>query len=93
MCGSQEGFMVVDHDSDRVLVFNKKGQLFRCFGYRGDGYGQFNLPCGICILDQHIPVVENGNKRIQVFDKSYVPVGFIPLKDIRPTKICLTKKE
>ena len=63
------GHLVVTSSStNRILVFTTEGDLVHEFGERGEALGQF---CGICGLaldsDGAIYIVDNGNRRIQVF--------------------------
>jgi len=41
--------LVTDEGNDRVVIFNKYGNLVHKFGSRGSGDGEFSFPCGIAV--------------------------------------------
>ncbi|GAW93588.1 6-bladed beta-propeller [Calderihabitans maritimus] len=54
--------------SDRVLVFDLKGNLQLEIGEAGVGAGEFRAPHGLAVDDEgNIYVADSGNNRIQVF--------------------------
>ncbi|RZC32062.1 NHL domain containing protein [Asbolus verrucosus] len=45
--------------------------LYKTFGLKGNGSGQFNSPHGVCLgFDEDIIVADSSNHRIQIFDKT-----------------------
>jgi hypothetical protein len=48
-------------------VYDSEGNLLLRFGSSGMNPGEFRLPAGICIEDNHIYIADSINRRIQVF--------------------------
>ncbi|MBI4689744.1 MAG: 6-bladed beta-propeller [Nitrospirae bacterium] len=69
-----EGYIwVVDSGNDRVLKFNKEGNIVSILGSSGSTEASFSSPNGICITRGGIVyVADSGNERIQVFNTSGV---------------------
>lgn len=61
---------VVETGAHRISVLNKKGEIIKRIGHRGNGNGEFNYPTFIWI-DQlgNVYVVDSMNFRIQIFSK------------------------
>jgi len=54
----------------RVVKFSKDGKFIKCWGTKGDGPGELNLPHNIAIDSEgRLYVSDRLNKRIQVFDQ------------------------
>ena len=64
----EEKFIVTDRNNNCVKVFDGKGQFLYKFGEKGNGDGQLNSPCGLCV-DKHgnLLVCDPINGRIQQF--------------------------
>ncbi len=61
---------VTDLLNQRVVVFNRAGEVVLTFGEPGAGDGQFNFPAGIVVdTNGDIYVADSQNHRIQVFTK------------------------
>ena len=74
---SSDNIVVVDSGNQRVQVFDKHGNFLFNFGSAGSGDGEFNFEIdaqtffGIAVdSSDNIIVADNGNHRIQVFDKN-----------------------
>ncbi len=62
---------VVETNAHRVSVLNKKGELIKRIGGRGDGNGQFNFPTSLWIDNTgDVYIVDAMNFRIQIFHKN-----------------------
>nr|XP_058958125.1 E3 ubiquitin-protein ligase TRIM71-like [Pocillopora verrucosa] len=64
----EEKFFVTERKNNCVKVFDGKGQLLYKFGEKGNGDGQMNKPCGLCV-DKHnnIFLCDGRNNRVQQF--------------------------
>ena len=64
----EEKFFVTDLSNNFVKVFDGKGRFLYKFGEKGNGDGQLNSPCGLCV-DKYgnLLVCDPGNGRIQQF--------------------------
>ena len=64
----EEKFIVTDRNNNFVKVFDGKGRFLYKFGEKGNGDGQLNSPCGLCV-DKYgnLLVCDPGNGRIQQF--------------------------
>ena len=64
----EEKFFVTDRNNNCVKVFDGKGRFLYKFGEKGNGDGQLNSPCGLCV-DKYgnLFVCDPGNGRIQQF--------------------------
>ncbi|XP_065909000.1 E3 ubiquitin-protein ligase TRIM71-like [Dysidea avara] len=61
-------FYVTDTSNDRVVVFDRFGNLVHKFGSEGSGDGEFSYPCKIAVnKNGDIFVSDRYNKRIQIF--------------------------
>jgi len=67
-------YLLYISDDCRIQVFTKEGLFLQYVGVggsksRGDGFGQFNNPYGLCLvpLNNRLYVADNSNHRIQVF--------------------------
>lgn len=67
---ANENLYVTDGKGQRILVFNKEGQLTKTFGTAGAGNGQFAYPNGLALDEKNkrIFVSDFANSRIQVFN-------------------------
>ncbi len=60
--------LVTDAGNQRVVIFNRNGELVRQFGTKGDGTGQFQRPTGIAVgPDDNVYVADYMQDRIQKF--------------------------
>ena len=60
--------LITSHSSHTVMVYTLEGELIHQFGAQGSDPGRFDYPWGICVDDNELVyVVDNGNKRVQVF--------------------------
>ena len=69
--GLNDQIVVLDwsHDSFRVVMLNKEGELIKSFGSKGSQDGQFYEPYGVGVDGEgRIIVSDTYNHRIQVFD-------------------------
>ena len=48
----EEKFFVTDCNNNCVKVFDGRGRFLYKFGGKGNGAGQSNVPCGLCV-DKH----------------------------------------
>ena len=64
----EEKFIVTDRNNNCVKVFDGKGRFLYKFGEKGNGDGQLNSPCGLCV-DKYgnLLVCDPINGRIQQF--------------------------
>ena len=64
----EEKFFVTDRNNNCVKVFDGKGRFLYKFGEKGNGDGQLNSPCGLCV-DKYgnLLVCDPINGRIQQF--------------------------
>ena len=64
----EEKFIVTDWENDYVKVFDERGRFLYKFGEKGNGDGQMNEPCGLCV-DRHnnVFLCDGKNNRIQQF--------------------------
>jgi DNA-binding beta-propeller fold protein YncE len=62
---------IVDTGAHQIKVFGMDGTLYKAFGHRGTGDGEFNYPTLIWIDDNpgRIFVTDSLNFRIQIFDE------------------------
>jgi len=61
-------YILVTDFNDRVVIFDKYGNLVHKFGSHGFGDGEFSWPCGIAVNQNgDIYVSDHDNKRIQIF--------------------------
>ncbi|MDI6839759.1 MAG: hypothetical protein QMD71_02715 [bacterium] len=73
-------FVYVTDEYNQVYKFRKAdGGLETHWGSQGSGNGQFRVPTGIAVDDEHVYVVDSENKRIQKFNKNGVYVGQWPI--------------
>lgn len=61
---------IVDARADLVRVFTSDGAAAGTFGSRGTGNGQFMFPIGVAVDDKRVVIADQGNHRIQIFDRS-----------------------
>lgn len=62
---------VMDGVNNRVVVFDREGNLSFTFGGKGSGNGLFNAPLGITTDSQgNVYVADSGNRRVQIFTSS-----------------------
>lgn len=60
---------LADSGSHEIKVFNRDGSLFKRFGRRGTGAGEFNFPTMVWINGkQQLLVADSLNFRVQIFD-------------------------
>ena len=60
--------LITSPSSHTVMVYTLEGELIHQFGAQGSDPGRFSHPWGICVDDNELVyVVDNGNKRVQVF--------------------------
>ncbi len=59
-----------DGSNDRLLKFSRGGDLIAAVGSHGDGPGQFNNPCGVCVnsVNGKVYVVDNGAFCVYIFN-------------------------
>ncbi len=61
-------FFATDYNGDRVLVLcAKSGRVLRGWGKPGNGFGEFQTPCGLAIARDLVFIADTGNARVQVF--------------------------
>ena len=60
--------LVAEYGQHCVSVFNPDGTFNRCFGFRGNGIGQFTYPQGVAISPNgELYVSDRDNHRVQIF--------------------------
>ena len=64
----EEKFFVTEMNNNCVKVFDERGQFLYKFGEKGNGDGQMDKPCGLCV-DKHnnVFLCDGGNNRVQQF--------------------------
>jgi hypothetical protein len=68
---SSEGMVfVADSKSDVVKVFSSSGAALQTIGGHGSGDGQFAFPVAVAVDESRIVVGDQGNHRIQIFDRA-----------------------
>ena len=72
----EEQFFVTDRNNNCVKVFDGKGRFLYKFGEKGNGDGQLNSPCGLCV-DKYgnLLVCDPINGRIQQFSLEGTFIG------------------
>ena len=51
-----------------LLKFTQSGELVKTVGMRGNKYGEFDCPMGVCIHHEQVYLCDLLNERVQVFD-------------------------
>jgi len=64
---AQGNAYIVDYEKHQVLVFSDDGQYLHHFGQRGWDHGELHCPCGLCVREDNVYVVEHWNDRVSVF--------------------------
>ena len=70
--GKNGDIFVSDGESTntRVVKFSKDGKFIKCWGTKGSGPGEMNVPHNIAMDSEgRLYVADRANKRIQVFDQ------------------------
>ncbi|XP_019626347.1 PREDICTED: E3 ubiquitin-protein ligase TRIM71-like [Branchiostoma belcheri] len=63
--------VVADKGKHSIFMFEADGTLVKQIGGQGQGEGQFNKPCFVCVdKEDNIIVADKDNDRIQVFDNN-----------------------
>ncbi|CAH1245792.1 TRIM2 [Branchiostoma lanceolatum] len=63
--------VVADKDKHSIFLFEADGKLAKQVGGKGQGEGQFNEPCFVCVdKEDYIIVADKNNHRVQVFDQN-----------------------
>jgi hypothetical protein len=66
---SKNAFYVVDRDEKAVYKYSEDGRFLRKVGRPGQGPGEFQEPCSICVDARDVVFILDGsNRRIEVFD-------------------------
>ncbi len=60
---------VADSGNDRVVVLDSLGGFVSQIGFAGSGDGRFVDPSDVAVEGLHLFVLDEGNERIQVFDR------------------------
>ncbi len=60
---------VADLGNDRVVSFDSLGAKGRPIGYAGSGEGRFVDPADVATEGRHLYVLDEGNERIQIFNR------------------------
>jgi len=55
-------------DWNGIQVFTKEGKCIQLFGSYGKGKGEFRRVSGVCIGNDKLYIVDQGNFRIQVWN-------------------------
>jgi len=62
---------IVDSYNDRIVIFSTDGNFIKTFGQYGKGFYEFDFPTSIFVdKNENIFILDNGNKRIMVYDKN-----------------------
>ncbi|XP_035698295.1 tripartite motif-containing protein 3-like [Branchiostoma floridae] len=87
----EENILVSDLCNHCVYVFNEDGQFLFKFGGEGSGKGQLLHPFGIC-TDRagNIFVIDRGNSRVEMFDKTGKFVKHIAMGVKEPQAVAMT---
>jgi DNA-binding beta-propeller fold protein YncE len=67
---------VADSCNHRVQVFDRQGELLRCWGRQGRGAGELYYPYDLVVAGDRVYVCEYGNHRVQVFTLEGESLGF-----------------
>ncbi|XP_019634459.1 PREDICTED: E3 ubiquitin-protein ligase TRIM71-like [Branchiostoma belcheri] len=63
--------VVADPGKHSIFLFEADGTLVKQVGGLGEGEGQFDEPCFVCVdKEDNIIVADHGNHRVQVFDRN-----------------------
>ncbi|CAH1244215.1 TRIM2 [Branchiostoma lanceolatum] len=63
--------VVADVGKHSIFLFEADGTLVKQVGGQGQGEGQFDMPCFVCVdKEDNIIVADKNNHRVQVFDKN-----------------------
>ena len=74
-------------DEHQIIITDFEFNKLKTFGSRGSNNEQFSFPAGLCFLrNSDLFVCDDGNKRIQVFNKELEFIKTIPL-DYHPRRI------
>ena len=74
-------------DEHQIIITDFEFNKLNTFGSRGSNNEQFSFPAGLCFLrNSDLFVCDDGNKRIQVFNKELEFIKTIPL-DYHPRRI------
>ena len=92
-----DSVMVTEQEHGRVVVLDRRGNIIRSFGGKGNWKGQFDDPRGTFISDDNVFVVDSWNHRIQKFDLDGNFLAAVgnkrnsSLKFLNPLGICIGK--
>jgi len=68
---SKNMIYVLDSDEKTVYKYTEEGRFLRRLGRSGQGPGEFQRPCSICIdAEDSLYVLDRLNRRIEVFDSN-----------------------
>ena len=91
ICALHNKIIISNWEHYKIVVFKQDGSLLHTFGCKGNEIGQFDEPCGLCVIDGDLWVADCGNKRIQIFNlTSWEHIICIPLGEYHPLAICST---
>lgn len=76
----ESDIIVVDGDTDQLVVLSPQGQFIRRVGQTGNGKVEFLQPTGITYKDNYIYVIDYGNSRIQVLNDDFEFIQEYPIE-------------
>ncbi len=68
LVSTEDGFVVVNPNADRVAFLSRDGDVRRIVGGAGSGPGEFQRPSDVEVVDGDVFVLEMGNPRVQRLD-------------------------
>lgn len=74
---ANDSIYIVDRINNCIIVSDKRGNLIRKIGRKGQGPGEFLRPHHILRNDRHVFVYDMMNRRVQIFDTLFNYTGSI----------------
>lgn len=65
----QNNIYICDYKLNSILKYSKEGKFISQIGHKGQGPGEFNGQHVFCYNNGRLFVIDQGNRRIQIFDK------------------------
>ena len=65
-----EGNVYVTSDDHKLQKFNRRGEVVKSVGKKGENFGEFKNPFNVQYHNHHVYVCDSDNGRVQVFDSN-----------------------